>query len=318
MLPLLPLVALAGPAIVAADYRPTGRPLIRKLGTIDCDLVEATPVVFHGRLYRFEYVRQRYGPNTTGDSYFRFIDVATGGVTPAFAAGYHLGSAFVDGDTMYAYGVNGWGQQRIQVFWSRDLEHWQDRPALVLAGWEIYNTSVCKGPDGYVMAFEIGGPPEETGVPFTNRFAVSSNALDWALTPSECVFSKDRYTACPAIRFLDGFYYMIYLEALPGPEYESHIVRSKDLIHWESSPLNPVLRRSAADKRIANERLSPAQRESITPARNINNSDVDLCEFDGKVVITYSWGNQQGTEFLAEAEYRGTLESFLKGFFPNL
>jgi hypothetical protein len=32
----------------------------------------------------------------------------------------------------------------------------------------------------------------------------------------------------------------------------------------------------------------------------------------GKVVITYSWGNQQGTEFLAEAAYGGSLE----GFFP--
>ncbi len=35
-------------------------PKIRKLGTIVCDLVEATPVVFKGRLYRFEYVRDQY------------------------------------------------------------------------------------------------------------------------------------------------------------------------------------------------------------------------------------------------------------------
>ena len=47
-----------------------------------------------------------------------------------------------------------------------------------------------------------------------------------------------------------------------------------------------------------------------------NNSDVDFCEFRGKTIITYSWGNQQGTEFLAEAAYEGTLASFLKGFFP--
>lgn len=315
----LAIFAAASPTAAPTPAGPPGgaKPLIRKLGTIDRDLVEATPIVFHGKLYRFEYVRQGYKPNTTGNSYFRFIDVATGKPTPSFAAGYHLGSAFVDGDTVYAYGVNGWGQQRIQVFWSKDFEHWQDQPALDLPGWQIFNTSVCKGPDGYVMAFEIGAPPEETGVAFTCRFAVSENALDWKLTPSECVFSKDRYTACPAIRFLDGFYYMIYLEALPGPEYESYIVRSKDLIHWESSPLNPVLRHSSRDKRIANDRLTPAQRESITPAKDINNSDVDLCEFNGNVVIIYSWGNQQGIEFLAEAEYKGTLESFLKGFFPD-
>ncbi len=49
---------------------------------------------------------------------------------------------------------------------------------------------------------------------------------------------------------------------------------------------------------------------------DLNNSDMDLCEFRGKTIITYSWGNQQGTEFLGEAVYDGTLASFLKGFFP--
>ena len=34
-----------------------GRPLIKKLSTIDIDLVETSPVVFNGKLYRFEYVR---------------------------------------------------------------------------------------------------------------------------------------------------------------------------------------------------------------------------------------------------------------------
>ncbi len=295
---------------------PATKPLIKKLGTIDCDLVETTPIVFRGRLYRFEYVRERYKPNTTGKSYFRFIDVETGKPTPAFAAGYHLGSAFAEGEMVYVYGVEKWGGSRIEVFWSTDLQKWSSQTALSLPGWEIYNTSVCRGNKGFVMAFEIGAPPEETGAGFTNRFAVSSNALDWELTPVECVYSKDRYTACPALRFLDGLYYMIYLEARPGPTYEPHIVRSPDLIHWESSPLNPLMQFSAEDKLIANPNLSPQQREHIANAVDINNSDVDLCEFEGKVIIYYSWGNQQGTEFLAEAEYEGSLKSFLEGFFP--
>ena len=36
-----------------------GRPLIVKTGTIDCDLVETTPVVFKNNVYRYEYVRQK-------------------------------------------------------------------------------------------------------------------------------------------------------------------------------------------------------------------------------------------------------------------
>ena len=309
---VMTLVVLFAGAIGAGG----DRPVIRKLGTIDCDLVEATPVVFKGRLYRFEYVRAQYRPNKTGDSYFRFIDVKSGEATPAFAAGYQLGSAYVEGDTVYAYGVKIWGASAIQVFWSRDLKTWQSKTALEVPKWGIYNTSVCKARKGYVMAIELGEPPEEVGVRFTMRFAESDDLVNWRVLPSDCVYSKDRYTACPAIRFLDDTYYMIYLEEKPGPTYAPHIVRSKDLVNWEQSPFNPIMTYSDEDKKIANPKLTPEERERIAKAVDINNSDVDLCEFDGKTVIYYSWGNQQGTEFLAEAVYDGPLASFLRGFFP--
>jgi hypothetical protein len=77
------------------------RPEIRKLGTLDLDMVEATPVVFKDRLYRFGYVRKDYKPNTSGDSHFRFIDVATGEPTSAFAHGYDLGCACTEGGSMW-------------------------------------------------------------------------------------------------------------------------------------------------------------------------------------------------------------------------
>jgi len=313
---LLAAAASVTPA-TSAETPPGAKPVIRKLGTIDCDMVETTPIVWRGRLYRFEYVRSNYKPNTTGDSYFRFIDVATGEPTPAFAAGWHLGSAYAEGEGVYVYGVNAWGGTEIRVWWSENLKTWSSQTALSLPGWQIYNTSVCKGAGRYVMALEIGAPPEETGQGFTMRFAESSDLLNWKLTPPECVFSKDRYTACPALRFLDGFYYMIYLEAKPGPTYEPYIVRSADLVHWESSPFNPIMQFSPQDKIIANPRLTAEERERIAGAVNINNSDVDLCEFKGKVVINYSWGNQQGVEHLAEAVYDGTLASFLRGWFPE-
>ena len=280
-------------------------------------MVETTPVVFHSRLYRFEYVRANYKPNNTGDSYFRFIEIETGKATPAFATGYHLGSAYVENDTVYVYGVDIWGGTKIQVFWSRDLKTWESQSALELPGWGIYNTSVCKGVGCYIMAFEVGEPPEEAGVRFTTRFAKSSDLLNWKLTPSQCVYSKDCYTACPALLFLDGFYYMVYLEARPGPTYESHIVRSKNLVHWQSSPFNPVMQFSQEDKKIGNPNFTTEQREHIAKAINRNNSDVDLCEFNEKVIIYYSWGNQQGIEFLAHAVYDGSLKSLLRGFFPD-
>jgi len=292
------------------------RPIIKKLGTLDLLMVETTPVVFKDRLYRFEYVRDNYQANKTGASYFRFIDVATRKATPALAKGQHLGCALVEGDTVYAYGVDKWGGSRITVFNSKDMEKWDERVALHLPGWELFNTSVCKADGRYVMAVEVGGPKEVVGVPFTIFFAESKDLLTWKLLPQECVYSKEKYTACPALRYFDGYFYMIYLEARPGPFYESHIVRSKDLKRWESSPLNPVLAFSDEDKRIANPKLTREQWRAVAKAKNVNNSDVDLCEYRGKTVIYYSWGNQQGQEFLAEGVYEGTLANFLRSFFP--
>jgi hypothetical protein len=301
-------------AVAAADEK-AKTPTIKKLGTIDLLMVETNPVVFQDRLYRFEYVRDNYHTNKTGASYFRFIDVATGEATPAFAKGKHLGCALVDGDTVYAFGVDKWGGSKITRFRSKDIVKWEEGLAVHVPGWELFNTSVCKADGRYVMAIEVGGPKQVVGVPFTVFFAESKDLLAWKLLPQDCVYSKEKYTACPALRFLDDYFYMLYLEARPGPTYETHIVRSKDLRHWEASRLNPVMTFSGEDKAIANPKLTAEQRKTIAQAKDINNSDVDLCEFRGNTVIYYSWGNQQGNEFLGEAIYGGTLADFLRGWF---
>lgn len=297
-------------------FRPVASPAIKKLGTLDLLMVETTPVVFKDRLYRFEYVRDNYPSNKTGASYFRFIDVATGKATADFAKGQHLGCAFVEGETVYVFGVDKWGGSKITVFRSKDMEKWEERAALHLPGWELFNTSVCKADGRYVMAVEVGAPKEVVGVPFTIFLAESKDLLTWKLLSQDCVYSKEKYTACPSLRYFDGYFYMIYLETRPGPTYEAFIARSKDLKRWESSRFNPVLAFSDEDKQIVNPKLTTEQQKSIAQAKNINNSDVDLCEFKGKTIIYYSWGNQQGNEFLAEAVYEGSLACFLRSYFP--
>ena len=291
-------------------------PAINKLGTIDCDLVETSPVVFKGKIYRFEYVRAKYEHNKTGDSYFRFIDHESGKATPSFGKGFHLGSAFVSNNTAYVTAVDSWGGEHIALFVSSDLINWEQRPMLDLPGYKIYNTSLCKADNQYVLMYEIGDPPEEAGQRFTARFAISRDLINLKVTPPECNYAKDRYTAPHALRYLNGYYYDFYLEAIGEGTYETYVVRSRDLIHWESSPLNPVLKASEEDKKIANPGLSEKQKQKIAEANNLNNSDIDFCEFNGKLIINYSWGDQLGIEFLAEAVYDGTLEEFLEGWFP--
>ena len=288
---------------------------IKKLGTIDCDLVETTPIVFKNKVYRYEYVREGYKQNTTSDSYSRFIDHESGEATPSFANGYHLGSAFVDGDSVYVTSVDIWDGENIRMFVSTDLQNWKSRSALHLPGYGIFNSSLCKADNRYVLMFEIGKPEEEAGERFTARFASSEDLVNWKLLPKECNYSKDRYTAPHALRYLDGYFYNFYLEAFEG--YEMRVVRSVDLIIWEPSKYNPVLKASKEDKNIANNKLTKAQRKAIFNAENRNNSDIDFCEYKNKLIINYSWGNQRGVEFLAEAEYDGSLEDFIKGFFKE-
>ena len=293
-----------------------GENKIEKLGTIDVDLVETSPVSFKGKLYRFEYVRSNYWNNDTGDSYFRFVDHETGIPGSPFGKGHHLGSAMVDGDQLVVTAVNAWDGDRIDVFVSGDMETWESWNALHLPGYGLFNTSMCKTRDKYVLMFEVGRPATVAGVRFTARFATSSDLKTWELTAPECTYSKDRYTAPHCLRYLDGYYYNFYLEVVNGG-WEQYVVRSKDLIQWVQSPLNPVLKASEEDKTIANDRLTAEQRKKIRDAGNINNSDIDFCEFNGKLIINYSWGNQQGAEFLAEAEFDGTEAQFLKSWFPG-
>jgi len=292
------------------------RPLIRKLGTIDLDMVETTPVVLNGKLWRFEWVRQgtgqQYWSNRRQTNYFRFRDPASGAVTADFADGHEFGSAFVQDGTVYVTGTL--GRNRIDMFASRDLKTWESWPVLDDKRYGVFNTSIAKAGSDYVLAFEIDKPATEAGVPFTIRFSNSQDLRKWTVTAPECNFTKERYSAAPCLRWFKDYYYLFYLEAHDG--YETRVVRSRDLVRWEPSPLNPVLKASPEDKAIANGKLSPEQRKAIAGAKNLNNSDLDFCEWQGRVTVNYSWGNQQGTEFLAEAVYDGSLEQFLQGWFP--
>lgn len=306
----------------AALYRYVSpkRPAIRRLGTILCDMVETTPVVFGGRLYRFEYVRagELNEANPSKDSYFHFVDVETSRKTAPFGVNCTFGAAFADGEVMYVTGTDTEGEDHVvRVFRSEDLETWEEYGKLTLPeGMSGYNTGVTKKDGVYILLIEVDKP-----LYFRFRFARSTDMKNWTLLPEEHRFHEEpRYAGGPALYSLPGdpYYYVFYLEAYPGPSYATCVARSRDLIHWTYSPINPVLMYDEAeDKKIGSPFLTVHEQERIARALDINNSDLELCEFNGRTILYYSWGNQHGIEFLAEAAYEGTMSDFIHGYFEK-
>ena len=298
-------------------------PAIHKRGVI-APAGEMTPFIRNGRLYRVE-TNLEGNPNTFifGGS-FVVTDTVTGVKTKPAGPGWHFFSAYCGGGSdVYIFGTNEqknrvWGGDTIRLFRSSDLKVWEEKDVIRREGWLFYNTSVCRGRSGYVMAIEAGAPPDKVGVPFTTFFAVSDDLISWTMMSDEICYAKERYVACPALRYLpdDDFYYMICLEALPLARYAPYIYRTRDFMTWEIGLHNPVLWISGEDRIPKPGAVFDASTEkTIRSYLNINNCDVDLCEYEGKTVIYYLTGDQLGTGFMCEAVYDGTLKEFLQAHF---
>ena len=79
---------------------------------------------------------------------------------------------------------------------------------------------------------------------------------------------------------------------------------------------NPVLMPSNEDKIISPNAAPEIDTEKIRANFNINNCDIDMCEWQGKTYINYLTGNQFGTSGgMCEAIYDGPIAEFLEGFF---
>jgi len=300
-------------------------PVITKLGVVGTH-GEMTPVVFKGKLYLVQ-------TNHDGGTFrAQFYDTAEQKIISEFGFGREFFSAYVENDVLYAFGTykgeRDGKPDHIEMFKSVDGVNWEqfvlfERPEL-----RFFNTSVCKGPDGYRMAVECSNASiegdclkhpyvEPVGIPFTEFILASDDLLTWRWLGDDCAYAKDRYCACPALRWCsDGYYYMICLEALPCVRYEPYIYRTKDFKTWEIGLHNPVLWVSREDRFP-----KPGvvfDEDTVTKIRhymNINDCDVDLCEFNGQTRIFYLTGDQLSLGFMCEALYDGPMEQFLQSFF---
>lgn len=257
------------------------------------DICEAGPVVWQDRLALMKCRRPASGGGPT-DYFLTLEDVETGRPLARFAEGYGLASALVHDGTFYAFASrsapDGWND--VTLFESKNLRDWTHKVVVSQEKEHLFNSSVCRGEHGFVMAYESDDPRFPA---FTIKFATATNLADWTKVP-DTFFGKDRYTACPCLRYADGWYYLLYLEQrTPRWFFETYLARSRDLKSWELSAANPVL----------------------TPGPNdgINASDPDIVEFGGRTYLYYSVGDQRTWSKLKRAVYPGSMAGFFAGYF---
>jgi beta-xylosidase len=274
--------------------------------------------LFKGKLYRLEWHRPH--DFMTGQGDLRIMDHAAQREVSHFGKKHRFPCAIVDGDTVYVIGMketHGWCGDTLTVFTSKDLLHWEEHEGFRDPRFRLCNTSVCKTPEGYLMSIEIvQGSPGGIGY-FSGRFLQSKDLLHWTLMPEECRRHLGGTAISPhCVRYANGWYYLFSTVGGYPTGWVLLLDRSRDLKVWEASPLNPVMKADANDKLIANPKLTTAQRDKIAKALDRDNSDIDFCEFGGKLIINYCWGDQIGHEFIAEAGYASSETQFLEACFP--
>jgi hypothetical protein len=275
---------------------PDRKPALVKGACIARDLCEMTPLLWKGRLCYINCVRPAQG-GTRDDYYLALIDAESGAPLAKFAEGYGLGCAIVQDGTLYAfasrYEKNDWND--VTVFWSADLKQWEQRKVIEQEKEHLFNSTVCAAPGGFVMAYETNDPKYPA---FSIKFARSKDLKTWAKVP-DVVFGADRYTACPCLRYSDGYFYIIYTEhRTPRWFFESYVARSKDLAAWRLSPMNPVITPTGDDE-------------------GINTSDVDLIELDGKTQVYYCVGDQHTWANVKRADFAAPMGAFFAAYFPE-
>lgn len=296
-----------------------GFPKITKLGAVS-PYGEASPFVFNGRLYRLELVdtfRTTRGLDMNQPRHAIIRDRETGEIIARFGHGCYYYSFYQEDGVAYVIGTKSLpgmlAGDGYMIFESRDLINWTGRELISNPGWRYYNSSLTKGPDGYVLCMES----DHTGVPFTCFFATSPDMINWTFMPEEAGYPLDRYCGGPWMRYSRGYYYLIVVTALPGARYTNYLCRTKDFDTWEMGYYNPLLMPDDDDRKLSPYmyEITPELREQIRTAFISNNSDLDFCDWNGKTLITYLVGDQLGFYYLAEAEYDGTLDDFLEANF---
>ena len=283
----------------SADFT---RPKLTKLPFAMSQAMENTPVLYQSRpllVLNYRDDTKNKTDDYTNSMHLYIRDLTTGQELVRFGTGFSFANAFVRDAELNVFASEGSNRQWFQSihrFWSTNLTNWNRELAIPKEeGEHLFNVSVCQDEQGYLMAYEADKP-----VQFCFKFARSKDLSHWEKVP-DLIFTgaNNEYSACPVIRYSAPYFYVIYLhQAVPGHKgWISFLARSDDLTTWELSPFNPIL--------------------EAGPGEGINNSDVDLFEFEGNTYLYYATGDQATWGAVRVAQFAGSMGDFFLRHFPD-
>lgn len=296
---VLTAFVLCSAALASSYHTPA---FVEKVGQ---EYWEHEPFVHNGVLYRAGFKR-----SWTGWSGTEVIIDQYDPVKNVFFKVAHLpwanalGSVAVNNGEVYIFGTtqtvagNSIKKRKLdQATWTWDGP--ETNVYTAPAGVTIYNTSVTKGPDKWVLVYETN----EGTNPFSARFLQSTDLATW--TPVGGLMHGSFYSACPSIHYAEDGWYIVTYMWNNGGTYETAIARTKDFVTISTFQGNPANGLTAF-----HHLLSPDAHEGP------NNSDFAMTEFNGKVYMVYLIGDQSTWGNIGQAWYDGTLLDFYHEYWP--
>ena len=287
-----------------------GQMRLVKLGRMVLETsMEVQPVLYGDRklLLVYHHLSRSLAPPAVHEdwprhNYLYFMDLETRKRTKGFASGFGFPSAIVRDGKMNVFATldskNDWTQD-VYRFWSEDLTEWQRELVVARDGGEhLFNTSVCRYEDGYVMTYESNVPQQ-----WCWKFARSTDLSRWEKLDGLVFLGYPEHPNAgnPIIRYVKPYYYVVFgYGPVPGQHgWLTGAARSRDLVTWQMSPKNPILEapRGGDEGR--------------------NNTDADLAELDGRTHVFYATGDQSTWGEIREAVYPGTMREFFESCFPE-
>lgn len=274
---------------------------------------EMTPFHFKGELYLLEnfcdynpadFAPDEYPPRTLRDGFRirRFRDDAIIGEP---VTGSYFASAFVHDGKVYVFAsqLNEPVLHTVLRYVSDDLIHWS-KPEIAFEadpGCLIFNTAFVQNGEKFIGVYETDTPERRQKYIF--KFWESDDLKNFKVIPG-AAYGLDKYVGGCSLYMVKDLYYLFYLEECPDGTYEMRICRSKNLRDWTEGN-RPI--------------ITPDLTHEINPdcpgRMELNASDTEIIEHDGKTMIFWLGGDQHGTCDMQMAEFPGSQQAFLESFF---